>query len=345
VDAHTHLVFAGSREGEFEARLKGDSYEAIAAAGGGIMSTVRATREASLETLIRLGKARLDRMLSLGTTTVEAKSGYGLSVEAELKQLQAIKMLRREHQMEIVPTFLGAHSVPVEYRPRREAYIRMVKEEMIPEVAKQGLAEFCDIFTEKDIFSIEESEDILLAAKQSGMKLKVHADELYPLGGAEMAARLGARSAEHLVHISDEGIQKMAEKGVAAVLLPGTSFFLMSRHPTPARKMIDAGVPVVIATDFNPGSNMTESLPMTMTQACLMMNMDVAEAINSATINAAYAIDRADTIGSLEVGKKADCVIGGFSDYRYLAYHYGVNNIHTVIKEGRVCFDQYVKQY
>jgi imidazolonepropionase len=345
VDAHTHLVFAGTREAEFEARLRGSSYEEIAAAGGGIMSSVRATREASLETLVQLGKARLDRMLSLGTTTVEAKSGYGLSVEAELKQLRAIRILQAEHPVDIIPTFLGAHSVPVEYRPRREAYIRLVKEEMIPGVAEEALAEYCDIFTEKDIFSIEESEDILLTAKAAGMKLKVHADELYPLGGAEMAARLGARSAEHLVYISDEGIRMMAEAQVAAVLLPGTSFFLMSHHPTPARKMIASGVPVVIATDFNPGSNMTESMPMTITQACLMMQMDIGEALNSATINAAFAIDRGETVGSLEVGKKADFIIGGFSDYRYLAYHYGVNNIHTVVKDGKVCFEKGVKQY
>jgi len=247
--------------------------------------------------------------------------------------------------VEIIPTFLGAHSVPVEYRPKRDAYIRMVKEEMIPEVAKQKLAEYCDIFTEKDIFSVAESEDILGTAKKFGMKLKVHADELYPLGGAEMAARLDARSAEHLVYISDDGIKMMAQKQVAAVLLPGTSFFLMSHHPTPARRMIDEGVPVVIATDFNPGSNMTESLPMTITQACLLMRMEVGEAVNSATINAAYAIDRADQIGSLEVGKKTDCVIGHFSDYRYLAYHYGVNHIHTVIKEGRVYFEKGMKKY
>ena len=345
VDAHTHLVFAGTREGEFEERLKGTSYPDIAAAGGGIMSTVRATRKASMEELVALGKERLDRMLSLGTTTVEIKSGYGLTVEDEMKQLRTINILQEEHPMEIISTFLGAHSVPVEYRPKRGDYIRMVKEEMIPEVVRQGLAEYCDIFTEKDVFSVEESEDILRVAKDLGMKLKVHADELCPLGGAEMAARMGARSAEHLVHISREGIRRMAEEKVAAVLLPGTSFFLMCEHTTPARDMIEAGVPVVIATDFNPGSNMTESLPMTMTQACLMMKMGVGEALNAATINAAYAIDRSDTIGSLEVGKKADCIIGKFSDYRYIAYHYGVNHIHTVIKEGKVLYEKGLKQY
>ncbi|UCB53461.1 MAG: imidazolonepropionase [Candidatus Zixiibacteriota bacterium] len=333
VDCHTHPVFAATREEEFEMRIKGRPYQEIAAAGGGIKSSVRTLRVASKQELVELTLPRLDRMMSYGTTTIEAKSGYGLSLDDEIKMLEVIEELNRLHPIDLIPTFLGAHEIPEEYKDRRDEYIRLIVEKMIPEVAKRKLAVFCDIFCEKGVFDIEESRKILGAAKGHGLKLKLHADQLTALGGSKLAAELGAVSADHLEFIDDEGIEMMKQAGVIGVLLPGACFGLgMTEYP-PARKMIDQGLPVALATDFNPGSSMTESMPMILSMACLMMKMSPAEALVASTINSAHAVDSAEEVGSIEVGKKADLVIWNVQDYREIPYHYGVNLVHQVIKK------------
>jgi len=336
VDCHTHPVFGATREEEFELRIKGKSYEEIAQAGGGIRSSVRSVRQLSKDELIRLALPRLNRFLSYGTTTIEAKSGYGLSLKDEIKILEVIKKLNQIHPMDLVPTFLGAHEVPDEYRDKREEYIDLLINQMIPEVAKKKLALFCDVFCEKGVFSPDESRKILEAAKEYGLKPKLHADQLSPLGGAELAAELEAISADHLEFISDSGIEKMKQSGTIAVLLPGAVFGLGKDNYPPARKMIDMGLPVALATDFNPGSSFTESMPMILSLACLRMKLTPAEAITAATINSAYAIDKGNSIGSLEQGKKADMVIWGVKNYKEIPYHYGVNLVDKVIKNGEV---------
>ena len=336
VDSHTHPVFAATREEEFEMRVKGRPYQEIAAAGGGIKSSVRTLRAASKQELIQLTLPRLDRMMSYGTTTIEAKSGYGLSLEDEIKMLEVIRELNDRHLIDLVPTFLGAHEIPEEYKDRREEYIRLIVEKMLPEVAKRKLAVFCDIFCEKGVFDIEESRKILTAAKDHGFKLKLHADQLTALGGAKLAAELGAISADHLEFIDDQGIEMMKQAGVIGVLLPGACFGLGMKEYPPARKMIDQGLPVALATDFNPGSSMTESMPIILSMACLMMKMSPAEAVVASTINSAYAVGRADDVGSIEMGKKADLVIWNVRDYREIPYHYGVKLVDQVIKEGKV---------
>jgi len=335
VDPHTHVVFAGSREKELEMRLKGATYMEIMNAGGGIHNSTARTREADEEQLIRETSRRLDRFLEHGVTTIEAKSGYGLRLEDELKQLRVARYLNERHPVDLVSTFMGAHAVPPEYKGDPDAYVRLVTDEMIPAVAREGLAEFCDVFCEEDVFTPEQSRVILEAGKRWGLIPKIHADEIVPYGGAELAAEVGAVSAEHLLRVSDEGIRAMAEKGVIAVLLPGTAFFLMTK-PAQARKMIDAGVPVALSTDRNPGSCPTESLPFIMNLACFTMRMTPEEALTACTINSAHAIRRADRIGSLEVGKQADVVIFDAPNYLYLQYHYGVNLVETVVKKGRV---------
>jgi imidazolonepropionase len=340
VDPHTHSIFAGSREEEFELRIKGASYQEIAASGGGIRASVRRLRQATEEQLRGEARPRLDRMLSLGTTTAEAKSGYGLSLTDEIKSLEVIARVDQDHPLDLVPTFLGAHEVPDEFRQNRGEYIRRVQEEMIPQVAQRGLAEFCDIFCEEGVFDVEEARQILTAAKKVGLKLKLHADELAASGGSLLAAQLGAVSADHLVFVNQEGIEAMASAGVVAVLLPGTTFSLGLERYAPARRMIEAGLPVALATDLNPGSCMTESMPMIITLACLEMKMTPAEAIAAATINAAYAVDRGDMMGSLEVGKQADLVVWDMPSYKVLPYHFGVNLVDTVIKSGRVVYRQ-----
>ncbi|MGB7061850.1 MAG: imidazolonepropionase [Candidatus Zixiibacteriota bacterium] len=336
VDCHTHPVFAATREEEFEMRVKGRSYQEIAAAGGGIKSSVRSLRAASKQELIELTLPRLNRMMSYGTTTIEAKSGYGLSLEDEIKMLEVIKELNKTHPIDLVPTFLGAHEIPEEYKGRRDEYIKLIIEKMIPEVAKRKLAVFCDIFCEKGVFDINESRRILTAAKDHGFKLKLHADQLTALGGAKLAAELGAISADHLEFIDDEGIEMMKQAGVIGVLLPGACFGLGMKEYPPARKMIDQGLPVALATDFNPGSSMTESMPIILSMACLMMKMSPAEAVVASTINSAYAVDTAKEVGSIEKGKKADLVIWNVRDYKEIPYHYGVNLVDQVIKEGEV---------
>jgi imidazolonepropionase len=275
-------------------------------------------------------------MLSCGTTTVEAKSGYGLSLESEIKQLEIIRDLNIAHPIDLVPTFLGAHEVPDEYREKRGQYIDLIIHEMLPAVIKENLAEFSDVFCEEKVFNIQESKRIQQAAAKAGFKLKFHADELKPTGGAELAASLNAVSADHLVHISDAGIKALAKSGTAAVLLPGTTFSLGGKEYAPARKMIEAGIAVALSTDCNPGSSYTESLSIIISLAAVEMKLIAAEAISAVTVNAAYAIDRAGKIGQLQVGLPADLVIWDMSDYRELPYHYGVNLVKTVVKKGKV---------
>ena len=336
VDPHTHLVFAGTRENEFAMRIQGKTYLEIAAAGGGINVTVAATRKAGKQELKTAARKSLDRMLALGTTTVEAKSGYGLELETELKMLEVIRELTEEGPMTVIPTFMGAHEIPPEFRQNPEAYVDLVITRMIPEVAARKLARFCDVFCETGVFSVEQSERIFRAAAAIGLEPRVHADELTDLGGAAMAARIKAHTADHLLHASDDGIRQMATAGVIAVLLPGTAYFLHLQRYARARDMIAAGVPVALATDFNPGSCMTESMPLTMNMACTQMRMLPAEAITAATINAAWAIGEQDRVGSLEVGKQADILVLDAPGHEHLCYHFGVNLVDTVVKNGKV---------
>jgi imidazolonepropionase len=336
IDSHTHLVFAGSREREFEQRVQGLSYLEIAEGGGGILSTVEATRKASFDQLFSLGKKRLGRMLSKGITTIEAKSGYGLSVVDELKVLRVMKALNEAHPVDIVSTFLGAHTVPKEYKAERAGYVNLLLEEMIPQVAEERLAEFCDVFCEEKAFTLDESRRILETGKRYGLKPKIHADQLSPGGGAELAAEAGAASADHLEYVSPSGMDRMAEKGVVAVLLPGASFFLSMKKYPPAREMIERGLSVSLATDLNPGSSMTESLPLMMTMGCVLYRMSPKEVILAATLHAARSMGRDDRIGSLEPGKQADLLVLDAPNYRYIPYHFGVDHVETVIKKGKV---------
>jgi imidazolonepropionase len=335
VDSHTHLIFAGSRAGEFEQRLSGQSYQQIAATGGGILSTVREVRRRSREELVDLARPRLHNLLRLGVTTVEVKSGYGLSLADEIKCLQAIADLNQEGPVELVPTFLGAHALPPEYKDDRAGYLRLLCEDMLPQVAHGGLAEFCDVFCETGIFSVEETERILARARSLGLGLKVHADELTPLGGAELAARLGAVSADHLLCVSEAGIEALAAGATVATLLPGTAFFLGLDY-APARRLIDGGAAVSLATDCNPGTCMTENLPLIGTMACTQMRMLPAEVLNALTLNGAAALNRGHRLGSLAIGKQADFVVCAAEDYRELLYHYGVNPIWRVYKRGQL---------
>ena len=340
VDPHTHPVFFKTREGEFSLRVMGKSYEEIAAAGGGIRNSVRVFRQASFDELSELTYQRIRRFLEYGTTTIEAKSGYGLSLEDELKSLRILKKVAELLPITIVPTFLGAHEVPDEYQRDREKYVDLIINEMIPRVAEEKLAKFCDVFCEKDVFTVAQSERILLAAKDHGLQPKLHADELFYTGGAELAAKVGAISADHLLKISAEGIRSMADAGVVPVLLPGTTFFLGKSGYAPARQMIDAGMPVAIATDFNPGSSMTQNMQLMLTLSALYLKMTAAEVITAATRNAARAIAREERVGTLETGKDADIVLLDIPGHEYLPYHYGVNHVHKVIRHGRVVFER-----
>lgn len=339
VDPHTHPVFSMTREKEFEMRIQGKSYMEIAKAGGGIRSSVRDLRSTPAAVLIDKTKSRLDRFLQYGTTTIEAKSGYGLSTESEIKQLEIIRDLNQVHPIDLVPTFLGAHEIPDEYRENRQEYINILINEMIPLVAKNNLAEFSDIFCEEGVYDIEESRRIQQAALDAGLKLKFHADELESTGGAELAASMQALSADHLVYISDAGIKAMAVSGTAAVLLPGTTFSLGGKQYAPARKMIEAGVTVALSTDCNPGSSYSESMPMIISLAAVQMKMTAAEALSAATVNGAYAINRQGQIGQLRAGLQADITLWNMSDYRELPYHYGVNLVARVIKKGKLVVD------
>ncbi len=335
VDSHTHMVFAGSREDEFAMRAEGKTYQQIAEQGGGILSTMRATRVATRKELKKLASHRLDAMMQHGTTTVEIKSGYGLDEQSEIKMLETIAELHKEHFMTIVPTFLGAHAVPPEFRERREEYIKLVCERMLPYIARRGLAIFCDVFCERGYYTPEESRYILQTARGLGLKLKLHADELAASGGSILAGELGAVSADHLEHIDDEGIQQLKRGGVVGVLLPGVSFFL-GHGFAPARKLIDAGVPIAVASDFNPGSCMSFSMPLMMTIACTQMSMTPEEAITASTLNGAAALGMSDRFGSIEVGKQADIILYDLPNYRHLPYHFGVNHVKHIIKNGTI---------
>ncbi|MDI3481628.1 MAG: imidazolonepropionase [Tepidanaerobacteraceae bacterium] len=335
VDPHTHLIFSGWRQKELFLKLKGMSYLEILKIGGGILNTVKNTRRASLEELIQNGMVVLDRMMAHGTTTCEAKSGYGLTVEDEIKSLEAIQELNKIHPMELVSTFLGAHAVPEEYKGKTGEYIELIEKEMIPIVAREHLAEFCDVFCEHGVFGVEESRKILECGKNYGLIPKVHADEMSSLGGANLAAEVGAISADHLIHAGNEGLSAMAENNVVAVLLPGTSLFLNESFAR-ARNMIEMGIPVALATDFNPGSCPTESMQLVMNLACMKYRMMPEEVLTAATLNAAAAIKRSSTIGSIEQGKQADIVIWDAPDLDFIMYHFGVNLVKTVIKKGKV---------
>jgi imidazolonepropionase len=335
VDSHTHLIFAGTREDEFEQRLQGATYQQIAACGGGINATVRRVRTASKEQLKALARPRLRRLLAAGVTTVEAKSGYGLTLADEGKSLEAIADLDAEGPVELVATFLGAHAVPPELD--RADYVRLLTDTMLPEVARCGLADFCDVFCETGVFNLEESRHILRTAQRLGMRLKLHADELTPLGGAELAGELRATSADHLLCITDAGIDALAASGTVATLLPGTAFFLGLPY-APARKLLDRGLAVAVASDCNPGTCMTENLPLVGAMACTQMKMLPAEVVTALTLNAAAALGRSERIGSIEVGKQGDVVIFAVPDYRHLFYHFGVNHVCHVIKRGRVVY-------
>lgn len=335
VDSHTHLIFGGYRPDEFEWRLKGDSYMSIMERGGGIQSTVNSTREESSEALREKAQWFIDRMVDMGVTTVEAKSGYGLDTQSEVKMLEVIDSLANdpEQKLRVVSTFLGAHAVPKEYRGKTAEYVDLMIREMLPAV--KGKAEFCDIFTEKNVFEIEDSRRFLTAARDAGFKLKLHADEIVTLGGAELAAEMGAVSADHLLHVSDEGIKRMAESGTVATLLPLTAFALKEPF-APARKFIDAGAAVALATDLNPGSCFSGSIPLTIALACIYMNMTIEETITALTLNGAAALDLAAETGSLETGKSGDLVILEFNNYRMLPYYVGMNCVKTVVSKGRV---------
>ncbi len=335
IDSHTHLLFAGSRVDEFEQRLRGMSYQEIAARGGGILSTVQRVRQASKEELKELARPRLRRMLQLGVTTVEVKSGYGLTPADEIKCLEAIAELNAEGPWELAPTFLGAHAVPPEYRTDRQGYIRSLCEDMLPEIARQRLAEFCDVFCETGVFDVAESRRILTRARDLGLRLKLHADELSPLGGAELAAEVGAVSADHLLCISDNGIDALAAAGTVATLLPGTAFFLGVKQ-APARRLIERGAAVALASDCNPGTCMSENLPLIGSMACTQLGMRPSEVVNALTRNAAAALGRAGRLGSLTPGKQGDAIVCNVADYREIFYHFGINHVQCVLKRGRV---------
>lgn len=336
VDPHTHAVFAATRESEFAMRVEGASYEEIAEAGGGIRSSVRSLRHASPDLLRENGRTTLDRMLEYGTTTAEVKSGYGLSLESELKMLRVISELVDTHVVDIVPTFLGAHEFPDEWRDDREGYVDHLIDDMMPAVAAEKLARFCDVFCEEGVFTVEQSRRVLTAARAHGMEPKLHADELHAFGAAELAAELKAASADHLVCVSDDGIAALAASGVVAVLLPGTTLSLGHTGFAPARKMIEAGVPVALATDCNPGSSMTESMQIILALASMMLRMTPEEGLVAATVNAAAALRAGDVLGSLAPGRQCDVVIWEVDDYRAIPYHYGVNLVAAVVKRGSV---------
>ncbi len=340
VDSHTHPVFAGTRANEYELRSQGKSYQEIAQAGGGIRASVRQLRAASLDQLTEMLELHFRQFLSHGTTTIEAKSGYGLSLADELKSLQALAALRGRSRLEVFPTFLGAHAIPEEHEETRGEYVRALVEEMIPRVAEEGLAQFCDVFCDTGYFTVDESRTILLAARQAGLRLRIHAEELAHTGGARLAAELGAVSADHLEWIRGNDIKALKKAGTIATLLPGTAFNLgLDRYP-PARKLIAAGVPVALATDFNPGSCFTLNMQIILSIACSQMKMTPAEAITAATVNGAHALGAADRLGTIEAGKQADIVLMDVADYRELPYFFGVNHCVLTIKKGTVVINR-----
>ena len=338
VDPHTHIIFDGFRENELEMKLAGKTYLEILESGGGILKTVRATRKASLEILIQNGKKILNRMMEYGTTTMETKSGYGLDVENEIKSLLAAKELNLEHPMDVISTFLGAHAVPPEYEGETDDYVELIISEMIPKVAQEELAEFCDVFCEEGIFSVVQTKKILKAAMKYGLKPQIHIDEIIDTNGALLAAELNAVQTGHMLKSNDEGLRAMKEAQTIATLLPGTPFCLMMRDYAPARKIIEFGIPIALATDLNPNC-WTESMQIIIALACYHMKLSPAEALTAATINAACALQKQEQIGSIEVGKKADLIIFDVPNHNFLPYQFGVNLVSKVIKNGKVVVD------
>ena len=337
VDSHTHFIFGGYRAEEFGWRLKGDTYMSIMQRGGGINATVVPTKEATVEQLVEVGRERLNRMLEFGVTTVEGKSGYGMDCDTEIKQLRAMKELDRTHPVDVVTTFLGPHSVLPQWKGREREFIDYLLTEVMPMVKEENLAEFADIFCEKNVFEIEDSEYYLTKAKEMGFKLKVHADEIVSLGGAELASRTGAVSADHLQKASDDGIKQMAQSAVISTLLPATAFCLKEPF-APARKMIEAGCAVALASDLNPGSCFSNNIPLLVALGCIHMGMSIEEVITALTINGAAAVGRADTIGSIEKGKKADIIMLKYPSIHFMPYHTAINLVETVIKNGETVY-------
>lgn len=335
VDSHTHLIFAGSREAEFARRIAGTSYQEIAAAGGGILSTVEATRDATTDELVAVARHRLDLVLQHGTTTLEAKSGYGLTTADEVKMLQAIRLLQDPHPAEVHATFCGAHEVPPEFRGNTEGYVDLVVNEMIPAVAEKQLAENCDVFCETGAFSVDQARRILRAGAEHGLRAKLHADEFARTGGAALAAEVGALSADHLLHATVGDVRAMKEAGVTATLLPGTALFLGLPY-APARAFLETGVRVALATDFNPGSSYTPNMQLIVTLACTQMRMTVEEAIQAATLNGAYALGLQTQIGALRPDCWCDAIVLDIPNYYHLPYLYGVNHVQTVVKAGQI---------
>ncbi len=339
-DPHTHIPFAGTRENEFNLRIQGQSYIEIAAAGGGINSTVRATRAASEDELFDQSLQHLQLLTRHGVGSIEMKSGYGLDTETELKQLRVIQRLREATPLDIRATFMGAHEIPPEFKGNKRGYIDLLLHEMLPAVKAQGIADYCDIFCEKGVFEIDESREILLQAQQLGFKIRLHADEIVPLGGAELAAELRAVSADHLMRISDAGIEQMVAAGTVFTMLPGTTFFLLSDNYAPGKKIIERGGVLALSTDFNPGSSFSHSLPLIINLACLRMGLTIEQALNAATINAAYALELSDRTGSIHVGKQADLLFLDAPNYEFLVYNFGVNRISGVMKKGEWLADR-----
>ncbi len=335
VDSHTHFIFGGYREEEFSWRMRGDSYMSIMDRGGGIHNTMNATRRASFEELKEAGCKRLDTMLAMGVTTVEGKSGYGMNKETELKQLEVMKALNEEHPVDIVSTFMGAHATPQEYKGKEDDFLDYMIREVMPEVKETNLADCCDIFCERNVFDIEQSRRYLTAARDLGFNLKIHADEIVTLGGAELAVELGALSADHLLQASDGGIRDLARSNTVATLLPCTAFSL-KEHYARGRYMIDSGCAVALATDLNPGSSFTNSIPLLFALACIYMQLSPEEAVTALTINGAAAVGCADKIGSIDIGKQGDLVILEYPSYKFLPYHIGMNIVEKVIKKGEV---------
>lgn len=345
IDPHTHLPFAGTREQEFVLRLKGATYQELAARGLGIQTTVKATREISMEKLIDLCLERLNTMLLHGTTMVEAKSGYGLDFETEIKQLEALKKVSQIHPVEIVPTYLGAHEVPLEFRQNKPGYLKLLIEKIMPEIKRRKLAEFIDVFCEEGVYSIEETRTIVKAAMQLGFKIRLHADEFSALGGAELAVELKATSADHLINITENGVAALAQSSTVAILLPMVPLFLRLDKRPPGRRLIEAGAAVALATDFNPGSSMTESMLLIIQLAVFLLGFQVEEALQAATINAAFSLGREKLVGSLELGKNMDLILCSVPNYIHLVYHPGPNPVRHVfkkgkwvVKDGKICF-------
>jgi len=338
IDPHTHIIFDGTRENELSMKLKGKSYLEILKTGGGILKTVRETRKASLEKLVENGKKILNRMMECGTTTIETKSGYGLNTESEIKQLKAIQILNEAHPIDIIPTFLGAHAIPPEYQNDPNDYVKLIISDMIPKIAEENLAEYCDVFCEEGVFTRKQASKILKTAIRYGLKPQIHIDEIADTNGALLASEIRAIQTGHLLKSNDEGLKAMAKAGVIATLLPGTPFSLMLKDYAPARKMIDLGVPIALATDLNPNC-WTESMQIIIALACYNMKLSPAEALTAATINSACALQRQDEVGSLEIGKKADIVVFDVPNHEFLPYHFGVNLALKVIKNGKIVVD------